>query len=92
MTVDLPINKEREIYKHAKKLFINNYNKQAVRSVGVSVSHLKNNKSEQLTLFDDEEDDDMSEIYEIETNLRGKLKEIAIDKSSFSFLDNLEGA
>ena len=92
LTVDIPINKEREIYKHAKKLFINNYNKQAVRSVGVSVSHLKSNKSEQLTLLDDNEEDDISEIYEIETNLRGKLKEIAIDKSSFSFLDNLEGA
>jgi hypothetical protein len=50
MTVALPIDDSYSIYKYAKRLFMANFAKQSVRSVGVSVSRLYSNKYEQLSL------------------------------------------
>jgi DNA polymerase-4 len=78
LSVSLPTDKEQDIYKSAKSLFASNFNGTPLRSVGVHVSRLKNNKYEQLTLLD--EDEKIAEIAEIENNLRGKLKEMKVDK------------
>jgi DNA polymerase-4 len=85
LTVSLPTDKEHGIYKSAKSLFNSNFSGSPLRSIGISVSRLKNNKYEQLTLLD--EDDEIAEIAEIENNLRGKLKEMKVDKYF-----NFEGA
>lgn len=80
LTVDLPTDKEQQIYKNAKRLFHNNFNEKAVRSVGVQVSRLHNNRFEQLSLLGDEIDE-IDELCEIENNLRSKLKEMRVDKN-----------
>jgi DNA polymerase-4 len=79
-TVALPIDSEYEIYKYAKRLFLANFAKQSVRSVGVSVSRLYSNKYEQLSLFDSADESDNTEIAELEANLQGRLRELKVEK------------
>ena len=86
LTISLPTDKEQQIYESAKSLFRGNSDSKPVRSVGVSVSKLCNNKYEQLTLFS--EDENIDEFTEIENNLRGKLKEMKVDKYfNFNFTE-----
>jgi DNA polymerase-4 len=90
LTVNIPIDKEQDIYIHAKRLFMSNFNRcrdgsvRAVRSVGVHVSRLYNSKYEQLTLFD-EQSAQIAEIAEIESNLQGKLKNLRVEQC-FNFM------
>jgi len=84
LTVNIPIDSEHDIYIHAKRLFMSNFDKRAVRSVGVSVTRLYNNKYEQLTLFD-KKDVIIDEIVEIESNLQGKLRNLKVEQC-FNFM------
>ena len=88
LTVNLPTDKEQILYKSAKSLFRSNFDGKPLRSVGVHVSRLKNNKYEQLTLLGDE-DICTDEITEIENNLRGKLKEMKVAQYfNFNFTED----
>ncbi|MDR2559030.1 MAG: hypothetical protein LBC86_05750, partial [Oscillospiraceae bacterium] len=87
LTIFLPTDKEQQLYASAKSLFQSNFDGKPVRSVGVSVSKLRNNKYEQLTLID-AQDGEITEITEIENNLRIKLKEMKVDKYfNFNFAE-----
>ncbi|MCL2697905.1 MAG: DNA polymerase IV [Oscillospiraceae bacterium] len=87
LTVSLPTDKEQDIFKSAKSLFTSNFSGTPLRSIGVHVSRLKSNRYEQLTLRGDEADN-IDEISEIENNLRGKLKEMRVDKFfNFNFTE-----
>jgi len=79
LTVGIPTNSQYDVYMNAKRLFMSNFSRQAVRSVGIHVSRLYNNKYEQLTLFDGE-CKPISEITEIENNLKGKLKSLKVER------------
>jgi DNA polymerase-4 len=92
LTLNLPSDNERMLYRSVKSLFASHYDGKSLRSVGVSVSRLHNNKYEQLSLLSDK-DEDITEITEIENNLRGKLKEMRVDKYfNFSFTEGQQCA
>jgi len=86
MSINFPTDKEHEIYRNVKSLFAANFTGSPLRSVGVSVSRLRNNRYEQLTLLDDS-GEHMAEMRRLEDNLRGKLREMKVDKYF-----NFEGA
>ena len=50
-TIDNSTNNTDIIYKHAKELFINTWNKEGVRALCVGVSKIDNNHNTQLSLF-----------------------------------------
>jgi DNA polymerase-4 len=79
MTIETATDKEIDIYKIARRLFLSNFDKRPVRSVGVHVSKLHNNQHEQLTLFE-REPESITEIDEIERNLNGKLKQLRVER------------
>jgi DNA polymerase-4 len=86
LSLSLPTDRERDIYKSAKSLFTGNWGGSPLRSVGVHVSRLANNKYEQLTLLD--EDGEIDGITAIENNLKSKLKEMKVDKYfNFNFTE-----
>ncbi|MCL2018543.1 MAG: DNA polymerase IV [Oscillospiraceae bacterium] len=79
LSLPLPTDKGQKIFISAKRLFMNNFDAKPIRSVGVHVSRLHNSNYEQLSLLEDENFSD-DEITLIENNLRGKLKEMKVDK------------
>ena len=79
LTVEIPINDEQALYVNAKRLFLSNFDKRAVRSIGIHVSKLDNNRYEQLTLFAGKPYK-IDEISDIERNLSGKLKAMRVEK------------
>jgi DNA polymerase-4 len=79
LTIDSPTNNEQEIFTNAKRLFLSNFDKRAVRSVGIHVSRLFSNKYEQLTLLDSKISD-VSEIADIKRNLTGRLKNMKVER------------
>jgi len=80
LSLNIPIDNECELYKNAKRLLLSNYNKnKPIRSIGIHTSKLRNNRYEQLTLFDDEHYEP-EEIADIERNLQGKMRELKIEK------------
>ncbi|MCL2634869.1 MAG: DNA polymerase IV [Oscillospiraceae bacterium] len=79
VTVNTPTNNKQDIYTNAKRLFMSNFARKPVRSVGIHVSKLYNNKYEQLTLLE-RELGELDEIKEIERNLQGKLKNLKVER------------
>ena len=79
LTLNLPTDSGLLIYKSAKSLYIDNFDEKSVRSVGVHVSKLQNNQYEQLSLPSGEQDEP-EDFTEIERNLKGKLKELKIER------------
>ncbi|MEG0457543.1 MAG: hypothetical protein RR549_05375, partial [Oscillospiraceae bacterium] len=71
----------KEIFFCVKMLFQNNYNQfSPIRSVGVHLSNLYDNSIKQLTLFEDENNND--EIDKYKKIIEEKMKKIKIDKSA----------
>jgi len=88
LTPDLPIDNEQDIFKSVKRLFSGNFDKNPVRSIGVHVSKLQNSQFEQLSLFNENEDNFIDEIKSIEINLSEKLKELRVEKYfNFNFAE-----
>ena len=79
LTVGTPTNDEFDIYTNAKRLFMSNFEKRPVRSIGIHVSRLFNNKYEQLTLLE-KEVSVIPEVTEIERNLQGRLKDMRVER------------
>ncbi|MCL1866858.1 MAG: DNA polymerase IV [Oscillospiraceae bacterium] len=87
LTVAVPVNDERSLYVNARQLFRANFDRRAVRSVGIHVSKLDKNMYEQLSLFD-KEPVPIDEVCDIERNLRGKLKAMRVEKY-FGFTEDI---
>ncbi len=49
--LNTPINTDKDIYEHAKELFLKSWNNENIRAICVSVGNLVNNKKIQLTIF-----------------------------------------
>ena len=87
LTVANPINDEQALYVNARQLFRANFDRRAVRSVGIHVSKLDKNIYEQLSLFD-KKPVFIEEIGEIERNLKGRLRELKVEKY-FGFTEDI---
>lgn len=82
-TIFQPTDNESIIFMNVKKIFENNHIKDTpIRSLGVHVSNLQNDDVEQMSLFNEEEIP--MDIKEIIINLKNKLGEFNIEKSSMS--------
>lgn len=80
LTLEEPTENNRDIYKKACKLFDNNWNKNSVRLLGVTLQNLSSKKLSgvQLDLFDYEEQIKNEKLNEIVDNIRDKYGETTV--------------
>ena len=87
ITLDNPINDDKEIFKVVSELFDSTYDDEYIRLIGVRLSNLQESMEKQISIFDEvkEEDDSFQETIDEINNKYGKnvLKpaSLNIDKS-----------
>ena len=64
-----PTNNTKEIYKLVIEIFKKSYKKDPIRLIGVRLADLSSTKESQLTLFDDNENDDIEKDNEIQKTI-----------------------
>lgn len=88
--LNYPTNSTKEIYKLAIEIFEKSYRKDAIRLIGVRLSDLSATKERQLTLFEEnsEEDEKEEEIQKTIDNINQKFGKSIVAPASLKIIGN----
>ena len=86
VTLDNPTSTTKEIANIVEELFNSTYNDELIRLIGVRLSNLKNNKEEQLSIFDEPIEEKNDEFQETIDKINEKFGKNLIEPASLKII------